>query len=174
MRPLATIKYKLKIFIEMEKKDFNEVFDMMHKEVMDKARELFTELFKRAMLVRAMSTKVAPPEVETWEQLKDWVMLSDFQDIAEVTRYLIAMIDSVDDYRELPEPFEEIFTKQEDERLISEEVLSVFTENAQLYNEVEGEKLSVDGFESMDDFDKWVATSPSEVLNLVRFMAFWQ
>ncbi len=82
---------------------------MMHKEVMDKAKELFTELFKHAMLVRAITMKVAPPEVETWEQLKDWVMLSDFQDVAEVTRYFIGLIDSADDYRDLPEPFEDIF-----------------------------------------------------------------
>ena len=90
---------------------------MMHKEVMDKARELFTELFKRAMLVRAIATKTAKealPEIETWEQLKDWVMLSDFQDVAGVTRYLIAMIDLADDYRDLPEPFEDIFTNQEE------------------------------------------------------------
>jgi hypothetical protein len=94
----------------MKQKDFNEAFDMMHNEVMDKAKELFTELFKRAMLARAIAMEVAPSEVETWEQLKDWVMLSDFQNVAEVTRFFIGLIDSADDYRDLPEQFEDIFT----------------------------------------------------------------
>ena len=163
----------------MEKKDFNEVFDMMHKEAMDKAKKLLTELIKRAMLVRAMAQNDPDVlEVGTWEQLKEWVMHSCFKDVAEVTKYLIALIDLADDYRDLPEPFEDIFTKQEDERPISDEVLSVFNANAYMYNEwcdVDEELLSVEGFDDMADLKEWALNAPeSEVLNLVRYMASWE
>ena len=95
----------------MSKKDLNECFNKRHSEVMGRAKDLFTELFKRAMLCRAIAENNAPPEVASWDELIDWIMNSDSEDVALVTKYMLALLKFSNDYRDLPEPFEQIFTK---------------------------------------------------------------
>lgn len=103
----------------MEQKDLNEVFDMMHNEVMDKARELLTSLFNHAVCVKAISDSQIGivrasdelPDFENWEQLFNWIMESDFEDVTTLTRYFFAILHTVDDIRDLPDSIVEFFPK---------------------------------------------------------------
>ena len=109
-------QYKLLNLFHMKQKDLNEVFDMMNNEVMDKTRELLTSLFNRAVFVKAIvdsqigivHTPDEIPDFENWEQLFNWIMVTDFEDVVTLTRYFFAILH---DHRDLPDFFVEFFPK---------------------------------------------------------------